>query len=109
MMNFDMVGRLRDNVLQLLGFETSTDWASLVWNANRPNLVLFDPPTYCAACSDFACFKNQGIPHLWFFTGTHEQYHTPADDVDLINFQGLADITEIALRVLVRMVVRPEG
>lgn len=108
MMNFDMVGRLRDRVLLVRGFETSGDWASMAINANHPKLILYDPPP-CENCSDFACFRNEGVPYIWFFTGTHEEYHTPADDVERINFSGLAEIGEVSLRVLTRLAVMPEG
>ena len=82
--------------------------ASGAINANHPNLILYDPPP-CENCSDFACFRNEGVPYIWFFTGTHEQYHTPADDVEWINFPGLAEIGEVSLRVLTRLAVMPEG
>ena len=105
MMNFDMVGRLRDRVLMVRGYETSMDWHSMVLNANHPNLTLHDPPP-CTACSDFACFRNQGVPYIYFFTGLHEEYHSPADDVELINFPGLVEIGELSLRVLTRLAIR---
>jgi Zn-dependent M28 family amino/carboxypeptidase len=108
MMNFDMVGRLRDDVVQVRGFESSPDWANMVENANDPGLLLLDPPP-CMACSDFACFRDRGVPYIWFFTGTHAQYHTPEDDVELINFPGLSEVGSLALRVLSRLLVMRNG
>lgn len=108
MMNFDMVGRLRDEVLQVGGSENSGEWANMVVNANSPGLILFDLPP-CPTCSDFACFRDRGVPYIWFFTGHHGQYHTPADDLGLINFPGLVQVGEVALRVLTRLVVMPKG
>jgi hypothetical protein len=105
MMNFDMVGRLRDRVLQLRGYETSIDWPTMVLNANHPNLIL-NNSLPCEACSDFACFRNQNVPYIYFFTGLHEEYHFPADDVELINFPGLVEIGELSLRVLTRLAIR---
>jgi len=108
MMNFDMVGRLRDDELQVRGFETSLDWPNMVENANNAGLLLLDPPP-CEACSDFACFRDQGVPYIWFFTGTHAQYHTPEDDVELINFPGISKVGGLALRVLSRLLVMRSG
>lgn len=108
MMNLDMVGRLRNRVLQIRGLESSGAWANMVVNANDSDLILYDPPT-CQACTDFACFRDRGVPHIGFFTGTHEQYHTPADDVELINFPGLAEVGNLALGVLSRLAVMPNG
>jgi hypothetical protein len=43
-----------------------------------------------------------------FFTGFHDEYHRPEDDVELINFPGMLRIGDLALRVLNRLVVQPE-
>jgi hypothetical protein len=108
MMNFDMVGRLKDDGLQVGGVETAQSWAFLLQNASRPSLIPHTPPL-CQACSDFACFRDRGVPYLWFFTGIHDQYHSPLDDVERINFPGLAKIGELSLRILGRLVVMPGG
>ncbi len=108
MMNFDMVGRLRDEVLLVRGFESSNEWANMVVNANSPGLILFDPLP-CDYCSDFACFRDQGVPYLFLSTGGHQQYHSPADDVELINFTGLREVGEVGLRVVIRLAVMPEA
>jgi Zn-dependent M28 family amino/carboxypeptidase len=108
MINLDMVGRLRDGVLEVRRNLSSPDWTPLVENANRPGLLLYEPPGFCEGCSDFACFKEQGVPFIWFFTGAHPDYHTPADDVELINFQGLADVGEVGLRTLVRLATKKD-
>jgi aminopeptidase YwaD len=100
-----MVGRLRDRVLHLRGFETSIDWPTMVLNANHPNLIL-NNASPCEACSDFACFRNQNVPYIYFYTGLHEEYHSPADDVELVNFPGLVEIGELSLRVLTRLAIR---
>jgi len=105
MLNFDMVGRLREDVLLPLGFESWERWSFMLQNSNHSGLVLVDPPGACSSCSDHACFRQADIPFLWFHTGSHDQYHTPADDVDLINFPGMARIGETSLRVLTRLVV----
>ncbi len=108
MMNFDMVGRLKDNVLLVRGFESSNEWANMVVNANSPGLILFDPLP-CDYCSDFACFRDQGIPYVYFFTHGNQQYHSPADDVERINFKGLREVGEVSLRVVIRLAVMPEA
>ena len=38
--------------------------------------------------SDHQAFSNKNIPVLFFFSGTHSDYHKPSDDVDKINFAG---------------------
>jgi hypothetical protein len=108
LLNFDMVGRLRDEVLQVIGYGTSVDWAPMVSNSNRPQLQIFDRPFAPDGLTDHFCFWQQGVPYLWFYTGHHDEYHSPADDVDLINFPGLADIGELGLRTLIRLAVEED-
>ncbi len=105
MLNFDMVGRLRDNVLMVSGQETASEWAALVENANAPGLTLTGPEHSSPTGTDHACFWQAGVPWLGFFTGYHDEYHTPLDDVALIAFPGLERIGELGLRVLTRLMV----
>jgi len=38
--------------------------------------------------SDHTSFYNKGIPVLHFFSGVHQDYHKPSDDIEKINAQG---------------------
>ncbi|MDR3260925.1 MAG: M20/M25/M40 family metallo-hydrolase [Tannerella sp.] len=44
--------------------------------------------------SDNLAFSLRDIPVLWFFTGLHPEYHTPADEVDSIHLDKLTDIAK---------------
>ncbi len=44
--------------------------------------------------SDHASFYTKKIPVLFFFTGTHLDYHKPSDTADKINFDGLLKVTD---------------
>jgi S1-C subfamily serine protease len=46
--------------------------------------------------SDHATFYIEDIPVLFFFTGITEEYHTPADDLETINFEGEKVIADFA-------------
>lgn len=106
LLNFDMVGRLRDNTAQAMGWESSTAWPVLLAQANRHDLR-FESSSMCQSCSDHACFRRKYIPYLWFFTGWHAEYHTPQDDAPLLNVEGMGAIADTGLRVLVRLAVAP--
>lgn len=106
MMNFDMVGRLRGNTVTAQTGGSATAWADMLANADRAGLV-FDPTPACKSCSDYSCFGSRSVPYLWFFTGTHPDYHTPRDDEPLIDYAGMTAIAEAAYRVLTRLVVAP--
>jgi len=45
--------------------------------------------------SDHTAFYNRDIPVLFFFTGAHEDYHTPRDVVDKIDFNGVAKVADL--------------
>nr|NIM49345.1 M28 family peptidase [Gemmatimonadales bacterium] len=107
MVNFDMVGRLRYEELYLGGLWTSTQWRDELLRYNFDALTLIDFQT-CQSCSDHACFRWNNRPSIWFFTGDHPQYHTPADDVALINGPGLVQVGTLALNTLVHLSVRPD-
>jgi len=108
MMNFDMVGRLRENTVFISGGESSPAWSALVQNSNEPGLGLTLSESSCTGCTDHVCFWQAGIPFVGFFTGLHEEYHGPEDDTELIDFPGMVRIGELALRVLNRLVVMRE-
>jgi hypothetical protein len=44
--------------------------------------------------SDHSSFYAKRVPVLFFFTGSHEDYHKPSDTADRINHDGLASIVE---------------
>jgi hypothetical protein len=88
MLNMDMVGRMRDNRLQVLGAETATEWQDMITATCEANRVS------CAASgdgygpSDQINFFSAGVPVLHFFTGTHTDYHKPSDTTDKVNAGG---------------------
>ena len=48
--------------------------------------------------SDQTSFHVLGIPVLFFFTGSHAEYHTPDDDVQLVNAAGEAEVLRATYR-----------
>jgi Tol biopolymer transport system component len=106
--NFDMVGRLRDNQLSLQGVGSSSVWRKLIEKRNVAagfNLALQDDP-YLP--SDTTAFYPKGVPVLHFFTGSHEDYHRPSDDTDKIEFDGLERITKFARGLIADLVTAPQ-
>jgi hypothetical protein len=91
MINLDMVGRLSDKKLTIGGIGTATQWKAAVERQNSFTLQLnedgFGP-------SDHSSFYTKKIPVLFFFTGTHLDYHKPSDTADKINYPGLVSIVD---------------
>lgn len=106
MLNFDMVGRLRNNTLAVGGRATALEWPQLLTRHNTAGLLLSDDD--CPACTDHACFRRAGRPVLWFFTGLHDEYHQPSDDIELINQDGLGRIADLAARLTAELILRED-
>ena len=94
--NFDMVGRLRENKLILQGVGSSSVWTKLIEKRNVPigfNLTLQEDP-YLP--TDVTAFYPKEVPVLSFFTGGHENYNRPTDDPDTLNYTGIERIARLA-------------
>jgi Zn-dependent M28 family amino/carboxypeptidase len=94
--NFDMVGRMKDNKLAAQATGTSPSWTSLLERANvRAGFdVAVQPDPYQP--TDVASFNGAGIPSLNFTTGAHVDYHKPSDTADKINYEDLDRIVDLA-------------
>lgn len=110
-LNFDMVGRLRENRLNLQGIASSTAWKKLIEKRNVAagfNLVLQDDP-YLP--TDTTSFYPRRIPVLSFFTGSHEDYHRPSDTPEKLDYSGLQRVSDFAgvmIRDLAQAPERPD-
>lgn len=108
MINFDMVGRLREDKLIVYGVSTAEEMQVLLDSANiAPRLDLrtvgdgFGP-------SDHSSFYAKGIPVLHLFTDLHDDYHRATDDVETLSIDGMARIAKYAERVTRRIADRPD-
>jgi Zn-dependent M28 family amino/carboxypeptidase len=50
--------------------------------------------------SDHSSFYAKQVPVLFFWTGTHDDYHKPSDTADKINYDGEARIISFVARVV---------
>ena len=113
--NIDMIGR-RDNYheknnkyIYLIGSNyLSTDLYNLCENVNKENKFLEidykyndknDPNRYYYR-SDHYNFAKNGIPSVFLFNGTHEDYHKPTDKVAKIEFDALTLRTKYAYAIV---------
>lgn len=103
MLNFDMVGRLNpDKVLNVGGIGTSPKFGEFVEKYKPAGLNLAIDSSGIGP-SDHTSFYLKDIPVLFFFTGTHEDYHKPSDVFEKINLRGLKQITNYAHGILESM------
>lgn len=99
MINLDMVGRSKEDRLSIGGVGTSEQWREWIntANARAPSTpgATASAPRFSLTLSedgfgpsDHSSFYAKQIPVLFFWTGTHEDYHKPSDTAEKINYAG---------------------
>ena len=104
-LNIDMIGRVDDahkdneNYVYLIGSDklsTQLDSISTAVNNKYMNIDLDytyndeNDPNRFYYRSDHYNFAKQGVPIIFYFNGTHEDYHRVSDTPDKINYPMLA-------------------
>lgn len=109
-LNIDMIGRVDDlhennpNYLYLIGSDKLSlelhDISEAI-NAKFTNINLDytynsdDDPNQYYYRSDHYNFAKNNIPVIFYFNGTHQDYHKPTDTPDKINYNLLAKRTQL--------------
>jgi hypothetical protein len=99
--NLDMVGRLREGKLEVVGTRTGYNMRRLVSGAIEDPLWL-NYTWELKANSDHWPFLEHQIPVVMFHTGLHEDYHKPTDDADKINREGMREIGRYLVAVIAK-------
>ena len=111
MVNYDMLGRPEDGVLQVGGEQTSEAFGPIVRAAaEEAGLKLNQLGAAMDGRSDHASFHRAGVPALFFFGSIHDDYHTPRDTADKVDYDFLADATMAGYEIVreLRAGPRPE-
>lgn len=98
MLNFDMVGRLKngENNLLISGTGTSILWDSIIDKTSIPGISVKKTESGIGP-SDHSSFYFKGIPALHFFTGPHSDYHKPSDTPEKVNYYGMSSIGQFVI------------
>lgn len=102
MVNFDMVGRLRDNKLNIFGTGSSTTFDKVVDSIAVIDGLVLTKGSEGYGPSDHSSFYGAKIPVLFLFTGAHSDYHLPTDDFEKINCDGIIKVAEYSYKILQR-------
>jgi len=101
MINMDMVGRYDTaHKLTIGGYGTSPAWGKVLPSLSSQLITKYDSTG--SGPSDHATFYRANIPVLFFFTGSHSDYHKASDDWDKINYDGEKDIIKFIAQVIER-------
>ncbi len=100
MVNMDMVGRLRNNRLEVSGTRTASNLRQLVSRHNDGANLLLDFTWEMKDNSDHYPFYSRGMPIVMLHTGLHSDYHRPSDDVDKLEFEGMRRVATLVFGVV---------
>ena len=110
--NLDMIGREDENTIYSIGSDKiSTEYHDLIESVNNETLKLNfdysfdspgDPNRYYYR-SDHYNYAKRDIPIVFFYDHMEQDYHKPTDDVDKINFNKIAKITDLVYNILLRV------
>ncbi|HEX6731364.1 MAG TPA: M20/M25/M40 family metallo-hydrolase, partial [Pyrinomonadaceae bacterium] len=135
MINMDMIGRMKDDMLVVGGVGTAKEWREIVNEANHVQMLSVTPngtdgrsvkgmPIVVSSNgqsivtaestrnlsltlqedgfgpSDHASFYSKQVPVLFFWTGTHTDYHKPSDTFDKINYEDEARILTLVAKIV---------
>jgi hypothetical protein len=99
MINMDMVGRYDTaRKLTIGGYGTSPEWGTTI--PMLANKFAYKLDSAGTGPSDHASFYRKDIPVLFFFTGSHPDYHKASDDWDKINYAGINDIVNLVYKIV---------
>lgn len=98
MINLDMIGRLNEKKSIVIGGTGTCPSFPEIIDKNKPAGFAITQEVSGIGPSDHTSFYLKDIPVLFFFTGTHADYHKPSDDEEKINYYGLENIVNYVFR-----------
>lgn len=109
MVNFDMIGRLKEEKnIAIGGTGTSIETESLLNELKQNSEIGFSYSAEGFGPSDHASFYAIDVPVLFISTGAHGDYHTPEDTWDKINYEGMQLVIDFGEDLLLELLNRPE-
>ena len=97
MINMDMIGRMKDRKLVIGGVGTAKEWRDLIAKGTADSTRQFSLTLNEDGFgpSDHSSFYGKQVPVLFFWTGTHNDYHKPSDTFEKINYADQARVVDL--------------
>ncbi len=108
MLNMDMVGRLQDEKLIVYGTSTATEFDALVDRMGTQHGFKITKKPGGFGPSDHSSFYAAQVPVLFFFTGSHKDYHRPSDDFEKLNIVGMRRVADVVIEIAQSLAEAPE-
>ncbi len=111
MINFDMIGRLdtAKRSLSVSGTGTALESEEMLDELKEVYELELSYSPEGFGPSDHAAFYAEEIPVFFISTGAHEDYHTPDDDADRLNYQGQKSVSDFAFSLVEDLLNRGEA
>lgn len=109
MINFDMIGRLNQETggVMVGGTGTSAESEAILSSLETGTVKLSYSPEGFGP-SDHAAFYAENITVFFISTGAHEDYHTPDDDWERLNYEGEREILRIGSQLVTALANRDD-
>lgn len=96
MVNMDMIGRLRQDSLIVIGVGSAPELPGIIDSLNQDYQFVLSSQDDPWGRSDHSSFYAHRIPVVHLFTNLHEDYHRTTDDWDKINVEGVVKVAAFA-------------
>jgi metal-dependent amidase/aminoacylase/carboxypeptidase family protein len=99
MVNFDMIGWLRDDKITIYNANSATEFETLLDRANKEMGMDIEKSAGFGG-SDHLPFFQKEIPVMFIHTGLTSTYHTPEDDFETIDCEGAVKVIDYSEKVV---------
>ena len=103
MINYDMIGWLRNRELKIYGTGTAKQFDAMLDKANGDFKFELQKAESPFAGSDHMPFNSKQIPCMFLHTNLTETYHTPDDDYETLNIKGAVEVIDYSEALLWEM------
>lgn len=108
MLNMDMIGRVTNDKLSVGGVGTSPALKSALDEFGKDSGLVLTTSESGYGASDHTSFNARKIPVLFFFSGSHTDYHKPSDTADKINGDGAIKVLALVYKLANRIAGEPQ-
>jgi len=96
MVNIDMIGRLGEEGLYVLGVGTAEELPALAERWAQRTGIDAKLREAGVGASDHTAFYKRGVPAVHLFSGAHDDYHTVRDTFEHLNYAGIVRVARMA-------------
>lgn len=100
MVNFDMIGWLREDKLTIYNWNSCREFGPVLDKANEDFNLDLKKPASGFAGSDHLPFFQRSVPVMFIHTGLTETYHTPDDDFETLDCAGAVKVIDFTESVV---------